>query len=54
LGNSALFLFEVTENYLFSKYRLQALIFKIPASAKLEVKHRPGRWNIGHLATLVP
>jgi len=41
LRNSALVLFEVTANYLFSKYRLQALIFKIPASAKLAVKYRP-------------
>jgi len=34
-------------NFLFSKYRLQAPIFKIPASyrvfAKLAVKYRPGR-----------
>jgi len=30
LKKSALFLFEVTVNYLFSKYRLKALIFKIP------------------------
>jgi len=41
LRNSALVRFEVTANYLFSKYRLQALIFKIPASAKLVVKYRP-------------
>jgi len=48
LKNSALVLFEVTENYSLSKYRLQAkkhrlqaLIFKIPASAKLAVKYRP-------------
>jgi len=39
--------------HLFSKYRLQALIFKIPASAKLGVKYRPGRWNTGRLATLL-
>jgi len=31
LRNSALVLFEVTADYLFPKYRLQALIFKIPA-----------------------
>jgi len=44
-----------------------AVIFKIPASgtdfqntgflpvsAKLAVKYRPGRWNTGHLATLIP
>jgi len=31
LRNSALSLVEVTENYLFSKHRLQAQIFKIPA-----------------------
>jgi len=31
LRNSALVFFEVAANYLFSKYRLQALIFKIPA-----------------------
>jgi len=24
-----------------------------PASAKLAVKYRPGRWNTGHLATLL-
>ena len=29
---SALVLFAVTANYLFSKYRLQALVFKTPAS----------------------
>jgi len=23
----------------------------LPASAKLAVKYRPGRWNTGHLAT---
>jgi len=44
-------------NNLFSKYRLQALIFKIPAFnspayANLAVKYRPGRWNTGHLVTL--
>jgi len=44
--------FEVAANFLFSKYRLQALIFKIPAFAKLAVKYRPGRWNTSHLATL--
>ena len=32
LGRSTLALFAVTANYLFSKYRLQALVFKIPAS----------------------
>ena len=52
LRNSVLFLFEVTANYLFSKYQLQALIFKIPVSAKLAIKYRPGPWNTGHLATL--
>jgi len=31
LRNSAIVLFKVTANYLFSRYRLQALIFKIPA-----------------------
>jgi len=25
----------------------------LPASAKLAVKYCPGRWNTGHLATLV-
>jgi len=50
--NSAFVLFKVPANYLFSKYRLQALIIKIPASAKLAVKYRPGRWNTSHLATL--
>jgi len=25
----------------------------LPASAKLAVKYRPGRWNTGHLATLM-
>jgi len=39
-------------NYLFSQYRLLTLIFKIPASAKLTVKYRQGRWNTGHLTTL--
>jgi len=34
-AQSAVVLFEVTTNYLFTKYRLQALIFKIPAF------HRP-------------
>jgi len=37
---------------LFSEYRLQTLIFKIPASAKLAVKHRQGQCNTGHLTTL--
>jgi len=31
LSKSALVVFGVTANYLFSKYRLQALIFKIQA-----------------------
>jgi len=31
LRNSALVLFEATTNFLFSKYQLRALIFKIPA-----------------------
>jgi len=31
LRTSALVLFAVTVNYLFSKYRLQSLVFKIPA-----------------------
>jgi len=35
LRNSALVLFEVTANYLFSKYRLHVLVFKTPAF------HRP-------------
>jgi len=26
----------------------------LPASAKLSVKYRPGRWNTGHLAILLP
>ena len=43
LRRSALVLFGVTPIHLFSKYRLQAQIFKIPASAKLAVKYRPGR-----------
>jgi len=48
LRNSAFFLFKVaTINCLFSKNRLRALIFKLPASAKLAVKYRTG-----HLATL--
>jgi len=50
--SSALVLFAVTANYMFSKYRLQALILKIPASANLVVKYRPGRCNTGHLTTL--
>jgi len=37
------------ENYLFSQYRLQTLIFKIQTFAKLAVKYRQGRWNSGHL-----
>jgi len=32
LKNSAFVLIKVTANYLFSKYRLWALLFKIPAS----------------------
>jgi len=55
LRNFALVYFEVTAIYLFSKYPLQALIFKMPvfpASAKLAVKYRPVRRNTGHLATL--
>jgi len=31
LRNYALVLFEVTANYLFPKYRLRVMIFKIPA-----------------------
>jgi len=38
LLNSALVLLKVTANYLFWKYRLWALIFKIPAR---QVKYRP-------------
>jgi len=53
LRNSALVFFKVWANYLFSKYRLWALIFKIPASAKSAVKYRSGWWNTGHLATLI-
>jgi len=52
LRNSALVLFGVTANYLFSQFWLQTLTFKIPASAKVAVKYRPGRWNTGHLTTL--
>jgi len=26
----------------------------LPAFAKLAVKYRPGQWNTGHLATLLP
>jgi len=43
LRTSALDLFEVTEKYLFSQYRLQTLVFNtglFPASAKLAVKYR--------------
>jgi len=36
-----LVVFAATASYLFSKYRLQALIFKIPASAQLAVKYQP-------------
>jgi len=53
LINFALVLFEVAESYLFSTYWLQAVIFKIPASAKSAVKDRPGQWNADHPATLV-
>jgi len=52
LRSSALVLFAVAANLLFSKCRLQALVFKIPPSAKLAVNNRPGWWNTGHLATL--
>ena len=38
LKSSALILFALTANYLFLKYRLQALVFKIPARP---VKYRP-------------
>jgi len=40
LRHSAFVFSEVTATYLFSKYRLEALIFKIPASAKLAVNTR--------------
>jgi len=54
LRNLALVLFEVSANNLFSKYRLQALIFKIPASAKLAVKYRPrGNLTVAVLLLLV-
>jgi len=54
LRNLALVLFEVSANNLFSKYRLQALIFKIPASAKLSVKYRPnGNLTVAVLLLLV-
>jgi len=46
LRESALVIFGVTPMHLFSKYWLQAQIFKIPAlpaSAKLAVKYWPGR-----------
>jgi len=43
LRNSGLVPFEVTANYSFSQYRLQTLILKIPASAKLAVKYWPSR-----------
>jgi len=49
LKGSALVLFAVTANY----YWLQALVLKIPASAKCAVKYRPCRWNAGYLATLL-
>jgi len=39
----ALVRFEVAANYLFSKYWLQALIFKILAFAQLVVKYWPGQ-----------
>jgi len=42
----------VTANCSFPKYRLQALIFKILAFAKLTLKYRPRRSNTSHLATL--
>jgi len=51
LRNSALVLIEVTANYSFSQYRLQTLILKIPASAKLAVKYRQSRCNTGHQTT---
>jgi len=58
LRNSALVLFEVTANYLFSKKTASGTDFQntgfLPASAKLAVKYRPGRWNTGHLATHLP
>jgi len=53
LRNSALVRFEVTANYLFSKFQLQALIFKIPASAKLAVKYQPSSNPILRLAEKV-
>jgi len=53
LTSSALLLFiAVTAKYSFPKHRFQALIFKIPAFAKLAAKYRPGRSDRGHLATL--
>jgi len=52
--------------HLFSKYWLQAQVFKIPASgtgfqntgflpasAKLAVKYQPGQCNTSHQATLI-
>jgi len=57
LRNSAIVLFKVTANYLFSKIPASGTDFQntgiLPATAKLAVKYRPGRWNTGHLATLL-
>jgi len=56
LKNSALFLIEVTANYFIFTIPASDTDFQntdlLPASAKLAVKYRPGRRNIGHLTTL--
>jgi len=56
LRNSALFLFEVTANYFVFTIPVSDTDFQntglLPASPKLAVKYRPGRWNTGHLTTL--
>jgi len=47
---SAFVLFKVTANYLFIfKVLASALIIKIPASTKLAVQYRPGRWSTSRL-----
>jgi len=54
---SALVPFEVTANYFIFTMLVSGTDFQntglSPASDKLAVKYRPGRWNTGHLTTLL-
>jgi len=52
LGSSALIIFAVTANNLFSKYRLQALIFKIPASYRPLLNYQENTGQAGEIPVI--